>query len=203
MRWSPKPLREAPARVHAHPRSGLANPSSGGERLHGISPSARSASASARALRWGDHGTMAPNGKSGRFTLRRQGGSISSDALDDRMGRTKESLQEAQIKKAGSLKFPNTDRPPAKFARLPSDLDKEQVNIATDTLLRAWKLQSPKVLISVTGGAKYLNLDKRLVAVKKFHERTARGVEQNLLLLVHGREMHLHPRRLHKTIHLH
>ena len=39
-------------------------------------------------------------------------------------------LREERIKKAGSLAFPNTDRLPAKFAIIPDDLDKSQIDAA-------------------------------------------------------------------------
>ena len=71
-------------------------------------------------------------------------------------------LREERIKKAGSLAFPNTDRLPAKFAIIPDDLDKSQIDAAVDTLMKVWKLEPAKVLISVTGGAAGFKPDKRL-----------------------------------------
>lgn len=71
-------------------------------------------------------------------------------------------LREERIKKAGSLAFRNTDRLPAKFAIIPDDLDKSQIDKAVDTLMDVWKLEPAKVLISVTGGAAGFKPDKRL-----------------------------------------
>ena len=93
--------------------------------------------------------------------LTRQGtGTV--QAMNAKAEATIAKLREERIKKAGSLAFPNTDRLPAKFAIIPDDLDKSQIDAAVDTLMEVWKLEPAKVLISVTGGAAGFKPDKRL-----------------------------------------
>ena len=84
--------------------------------------------------------------------------------IDARAQATIKSLQDAKIRKAGSLTFPNTDKKPAKFAEMPAGLSKEQINNAIDVLQEVWRMPRANVLISVTGGAQAFKLDKRLTA---------------------------------------
>ena len=88
-----------------------------------------------------------------------------SSEIRDRSDATKKRLRGAQITKAGSLAFPNTDQTRAKFAIIPKRLEQvnEQVNDAVDALVEVWKLDLPNVLISVTGGAMGLEVEKRLL----------------------------------------
>jgi hypothetical protein len=63
-------------------------------------------------------------------------------------------LKKAGIERAGALTFPNTDKGPAKFAKIPPMKDKRSVDTAIDELTKVWNLPRASVLISVTGGAK-------------------------------------------------
>ena len=73
--------------------------------------------------------------------------------IDARAAETIEKLEKAQIKNAGALTFPNTDKKPAKFAKMPPIKEKAAVDKAIDVLTDVWKLPRASVLISVTGGA--------------------------------------------------
>ena len=73
--------------------------------------------------------------------------------IDARAAHTIAKLQKAGISNAGSLAFKNTDKKPAKFAKMPDMKDKAGVDKAIDVLTDVWKLPRANVLISVTGGA--------------------------------------------------
>ena len=73
--------------------------------------------------------------------------------IDARAAATIAKLENARISNAGALTFPNTDKKPAKFAKMPDMKRKEDVDKAIDVLTDVWKLPRASVLISVTGGA--------------------------------------------------
>lgn len=74
--------------------------------------------------------------------------------IDARAANTIAKLQNAGISNAGALTFPNTDKKPAKFAKMPDMKDKAGVDNAMKVLTDVWKLPRTNVLISVTGGAR-------------------------------------------------
>ena len=82
--------------------------------------------------------------------VQRQGTRGRIDAL---AALTIDKLQKAGISNAGALTFRNTDKKPAKFAKMPDMKDKADVDKAIDVLTDVWKLPRANVLISVTGGA--------------------------------------------------
>ena len=61
----------------------------------------------------------------------------------------------------GRLEFPASKRAPAKWARVANETDELSMSSMVRMLVDAWRLPAPSVIISVTGGARSLDLNDK------------------------------------------